>query len=248
MTADQNDVREQGAGDPGEDAGQLASALNYFRLENNLSLLCVALAVWLIILPLPHAPLVLANLAVPLAALLLVRLSGGAVQVESGGQAIPAVGYVLFLPAGAVVYDAFTSYQLAYSRILLPALVASAALAALFGFIVGGRLKTPGSWGHLLLAALALGFAGAVSLNCMLDFSAPQVFQAKVVSKSVYRGEYGARYYLDLDRSYDWMMDSQVRVPAGLYNGVAEKGGVCIYRRGGLFGIPWFITGFCEGH
>lgn len=248
MNTDQSSGQAQGAGDPGEGEGRLAPALRYFRLEKGLSFLCVSLAVWLIIFPVPHTPLVLANLAVPLAALMLVRLSGGAVQIDGDDPSIPAVGYLLFLPAVAAAFDIFTSYQLAYPKIPLPALSAAALLTAVFGFIVGGRLRTPGSWGHLVLAALALGFAGAVSLNCVLDLSAPQVFRAKVVSKSVYRSEYGARYYLDLDRSYDWMPDSQVSVPAGLYNGVAVKGGVCLYRRGGLFGIPWYMTGFCEGH
>ena len=179
MTTEQNGGQEQRPGDSADGTGKLSSALKYSRLENTLSLLCFPFAVWLIVFPRPHIQLALANLAAPLAALLLVRISDGAGQVDGGSRTVPAAGFVLFLPAGAVLYDVFISYQLVYSKILLPALAASVVLTALFRTLVGGRLRTPGSWGRLLLAA---------------------------------------------------------------------KVDVCLYRRRGLLGIPWSVTGFCESH
>ncbi len=237
-----------GGNDPQSATGRLNDLNSYLNWSTTLAGACSIFPFWLIFFPWPHLFLVLVNAALPLAALLLVRASNGEIQIDSDkNKPRPAVAYMLFLPAGALAFDTVFNYYLSYSKAVTPMLTAAVVLAVLFGLIVEGRLRVPGSRAHLLLAAAALGAAYTISLNCALDRSAPEVFPAKVVAKSVTHGKHGNTYYLDLDRSYDWMPGSDISVPSAVFHAVAEKGDVCLYRRHGLFGVPWFVVGLCGG-
>ena len=219
----------------------------YLLWCNTITNFAFLLPLWLIFYPHPHKLLVLANVAVPLIAMAMVWKSKGFLQVDMKGKTpYAAIDISFFTPPLALFMDAERWFYFPLSRIFIPATVFSLCLAFIFINSIEGLMKSGRSRIYIMLVAIVLGLSYTVSLNCAFDYSAPEIFRTKMEKKSISRGRYLTSYYLDLDRSYDWMADNEVEVPGEIYDRTNVKDDVCLYRRKGLLTIPWFQAGFCE--
>jgi hypothetical protein len=84
-------------------------------------------------------------------------------------------------------------------------------------------------------------YAAIISLNSVLDNSAPYVYKAQLIQKRVSSGR-STTYYFTLS---PWALkkeESEIRVRKGVFDRHQNNEDVEVITRFGRFGIPWFFV------
>lgn len=187
---------------------------------------------WGIVYPLPYDVCLPVLIAIPALALLAVALSRGQWSLNDdplNGKAV--ISGMVHLPIAALLLRGVLDQQMPAWR---PQLLTAAALAVVLVLLVAAverRFRPKTLWLTGLLC-LAYSWGGLVYLNAALDRSAPEVFRAQVLNRTIMAnkpyaydifltawGPYGSGHIFDVGRGFHDRVRIGDTVCASLYRG-----------------------------
>jgi hypothetical protein len=203
-------------------------------------------AAWVLFYPSPYEYALLMAAAVPLVAILAVKLSRGLIRLdEKKSSAYPSVIYALIYPSLALVIRVLDYQIFNYSNVWRNTILLTLSLLA-FLLLKQKEITFKKKSDYLTVAGVAsflfaYSFGAVIFFNCYYDVSNAEYFTAKVLNKRISSGKTTTRY-LELSAWGQQKEVDEVSVGKGLYNRTEVGSTVKIYFRNGTLGIPWFIV------
>jgi hypothetical protein len=200
---------------------------------------------WTLFFPRPYAYAVMASIIMPIIALVVIVNFSGLIRInEKKGSAFPSILYAVLAPGAALFLRALLDFNIFdYSGIWIPAAVIAIVYVAI-ACRASKEFTFKAAIDYLsvltiALIAFAYSYGVVVTLNCLFDRSAPQIFHAKVLGKRISSGK-TTTYYLDLSPWGERREADEVTVSREVFNRAGVNDDVNIYFMKGRFGIPWF--------
>jgi hypothetical protein len=200
---------------------------------------------WLLFYPHPYQYAIIFSIAVPIVALLVVKLSGNLIRIdEKRGAANPFVIYAFIFPSLGLLLRAILDYEIAsYENVWQPTIVitTSIIIALLLKqseitFKKGIDLVTVGS---LYFFLIGYSYGLVIHYNCYYDKSNAQKYTVEILNKRTSSGKSTTRY-LEVSSWGEQQDVSEVSVGKGLYSRTNVGDSVNVYYRNGNMGIPWY--------
>jgi hypothetical protein len=229
---------------PGQAHERLAQARRVARAS---SIIATAVSFWGWFFPRPYELVIAILIALPIAALSLAAWSKGLYGIdELRNDARADLGVTFLLPGAVLALRAIRDIQL---LAWMPALVWALFGAAVVTLVILRVDKTIRNRRLEVILLFLLGTAyhyGTIAqLNVLLDHSAPEGFQATVLSKHVSN-----------DRDPTWELEvgpwgprhgnTDLSVPKSVYDSAAPGQSVCVYVRAGALKLPWYYVMPCR--
>ncbi len=200
---------------------------------------------WVFFYPNPYQYAIIFTIAVPILALLVVKLSGNLIRIdEKRGAANPSVIYAFIFPSLGLLLRAILDYEIAsYENVWQPTIViATSIIIALLWkqseitFKKGIDVVTVGS---LYFFLIGYSYGLVIHYNCYYDKSNAQKYMVEILNKRTSSGKSTTRY-LEVS-SWGKQQDiSEVSVGKGFYSRTNVGDNVNVYYRKGNMGIPWY--------
>ena len=203
-------------------------------------------AAWVFFYPSPYEYALLLAAAVPVLAILAVKLSKGLIRIdEKKGSAYPSVIYALIYPSLALMVRVFDYQIFDYSNVWGNAILITLCLLILL-LLKQKEITFKKKPDYFTVVSIALflfvySFGTVIFFNCYYDHSKAQYFTAKVLNKRISSGKSTTRY-VELSTWGQQKEVDEVSVGKKLYNSIEVGSIVKIYFRNGKLGIPWFIV------
>jgi hypothetical protein len=140
--------------------------------------------------------------------------------------------------------DLFDIQLVDWTKIVLPAAAGGGVISAvLLGMFPVMRKRRAHS---LLLLLFLVVYAGSsmVMTNALLDRSAPEAYQVKIVKKHSTSGK-STTYYFTVPAWGPKSGPDDVTVSGSYYRAKRVGDDVCIYLFHGRYGFPWFVVEEC---
>jgi len=200
---------------------------------------------WALAYPRPYI-LVMALLALlPVLAIGLVVVSGGAVTFDSGRNNVrPTAAYAILGPGLIVAFRALADWHiLGWSGFWLPFAVVAGILCA--ALMVGAGVDKQGKASTtvgLAVVLLVQSWGVVVILNCEFDRSVPEIHRTVVLSRRVSHGSKSTIYYLTVGPWINGRRSREISVPSSTYDWHTEGSTLLIGVRPGALSMPWFFV------
>jgi len=205
------------------------------------NLTAVAAALWGFFFPRPYAAAMLVLAVLPWAAVLAVARSRGLLAVdERRNEARPNVAAPMLLPGFVLMLRAVMDLQLVSGRgAVAPAVLGAAALTT--AALASDAALRKRAWIALvfLLLFAAWGYGASVEANALLDRGPAQLFETRVLGKTVSRGK-TTTYALRLAPWGPRTEADDAEVPRIVFENVREGDAVVVRMKPGALGLPWF--------
>lgn len=230
---------------PEERLGRLATGRKRAQWANYIT---YAVAAWGYIYPRPYAAAVLALVALPWVAIVLVAKSAGLYRIDARrGDPRPSLSVAVVAPGLVLLMRAVADVGvLDFER----ALMYAAAVAAVLGWAAlmsdAAVRRHPWSAVLLVLFGCAYGYGSVVLANSQLDLTPGETYQVEVLARHVSRGSRSTSYYLRLDRWGPRTAPADVRVSGQLYTDAPPGTTVCVHRGPGALGVSWYEVSLCS--
>ncbi|MFZ6743750.1 hypothetical protein ACO0LC_11025 [Undibacterium sp. JH2W] len=228
----------------GERMQRLETAKRNAKFANGAA---VVVAIWLIVFPEPYTLLMLAALALPWLALLMMKQANGVYQLDGKSTDVkPNLALMIFMPCIALMLRSMVDINMVhYKAAMLPALVCGLALLVL-GLMVDRALHSK----FLMIIFLAFVFSaygyGAVTLiNARLDHAVAQTYQVQVLGKRVSSGK-STSYHLQLAAWGPIQQSEEVTVDSSVYRRIAMGDLACVNLHKGGLHMPWYVVYACQ--
>lgn len=203
------------------------------------------IAAWGFFYPKPYEYAIIAAVVFPVICLAAFRYSKGLIKFdERKGSAYPNIFWAIFAPSMALALRAILDYNVFdHSNVWTPAIIITAVFMAVI--ITGNKelnfksAKDGVTTAIFSVFMFAYSYGAVVTLNCIYDKSAPETFNATIVSKRISSGK-TTMYYLQLTPWGQQKEGDEVSVSKSFYNSVDDNDKVNIYLKKGNFDIPWF--------
>ncbi|BAU47474.1 hypothetical protein SVA_0895 [Sulfurifustis variabilis] len=218
------------------------------KVANALTGIAVVVSAWGFLLPEPYELVIASLAALPLVAVALAARAGSLYQIAGHKNDARASLALVFIGPGMVLgLRAILDIELLEWG---PALAATVVAAAALTLVLAAtdRQMRGRRWELLAMLFLSLFYAygGVVEANALLDRSAPQVYEAKVVDKHKSSGK-TTQYYLRLTPWGPRATEEDVSVTRDLYESSSAGRTMCVVYRAGALEIPWFTVYPCRG-
>ena len=195
---------------------------------------------WVFIYPLPYDVAIIASACVLLAAIALVRTSGGLLHFSrKNNSAYPSVTAAVFSSSLSIAIRALIDFEVYdYSPLWLSLSIAT--LITLFLLFPSHRERkyNPAAIIETIIASLAFGFGSVLFYNCYYDNSIPAQNNVAVISKRISSGK-TTSYYLSVTSWGNRAEGDELTVSKKQYNETSEGDSVTVYLSKGKLGIPW---------
>jgi len=209
-------------------------------------------AVWYLFFPRPYDISTGVNVALPIIALLLLKISDGWIHFdEEKGSIYPSVLAGFLIPSAALVLGAIKRYDI-YQ--FLPALYITLAVwiaCVVLFFLCQKEFESykKSKWIRICcicLIMISYGGGAAINVNCQYDYSEPQLYQAKIVDKDVHTGK-NTTYYLTITPWIDGVKEKKdVSVSKEMYERAQMDEQVIVGLQKGLLKAPWYWVVFAS--
>ena len=222
------------------------------RIARWLNGLGVVTGLYLWMLPEPTEWSIMAGLVVPLVAVgtlwwypRLLRLDG------SDENGYPTVMLAIGAPIAGLWISSYSYYEVLAHGPLWP-FVAAVALLLLLLLVGGSRrfLRQPDlnfTLASLVLAVVLLySYIACAMANVAYDTSAGQVFNTRVLSRSMSHSKYQDFYTLKLSAWGPVATANESSVSYHVYKHAEEAAGVCVVVHPGFLGMPWYRVELVE--
>ena len=215
------------------------------KIAIGVNIIGVLVGAWTIFYPRPYAYAVMASIVMPVIGLVVMINFRGLIRFnQRRGSEFPFVIYAVFVPGMALFLRAVMDFSIFnYSKIWIPATVIAVAYIIIASW-ASKEFTFKAIVDYLTILGLSLvtfsyGYGTVVTVNCLFDKSAPQVFHAKVLDKRMSSGK-TASYYLELSPWGLREVANEVSVAKDVFGRANVSDDVNIYFMEGRFGIAWF--------
>ncbi len=209
-----------------------------------LNTVAILVSVWALFYPYPYGILLVTLLIMPALAILLVKMFGGIIRLDTQNlSAYPTVLYSIAVPGFILVVRAMVDYSLLeYTNTWLPSILLTIlALTILlirnkeFTFEKGREYITLGG---MVIFFFCYSHGALIFINCYFDRSTAQVIHVKVMSKWISSGKHTS-YYVQLEPWDKQTEPEEVSISSDLYDKLNEGEEAAVYLSKGFFDIPW---------
>lgn len=217
--------------------------------------LAIGLGSWLWFFPHPYKLLFAVVLALPIAGLLLNGLTRPSlaslvsISRKDGEDKYDIADFIEF-PGLIILIRVLVDYEFeSFFSIIKVGTVAFIILLLLLG--ATHRLVEASNSNKWIIYLAVVGniavysYAATYGVNCVFDYSAPKIYQAKVVNKSINKGRRHTSYYIKVEPWGSHHDPENISVPRSQYNETDIGQTVAIDYKEGLLGIPWY---YIEGN
>jgi hypothetical protein len=203
-----------------------------------------AISAWMLFCPTPYLLALAVGILYPLIVLTIARLNTLIRIDEIKNSAHPSIISGFITPTFALMLRALLDFHIFRISNLWPPVIAGFVCLLLFMITaehIFSAAKKNVLSGISLLFFLFLFTAAACTLaNCVLDNSPVQVYETKVLNKSITRGK-STIYYLKLDKWGPQTTVGDESVSESFYNRIQPGNTLSVYYRKGFFKAPWYI-------
>lgn len=210
--------------------------------------LSIGLSIWLLLFPYPYKLIFSLVLSLPIVGLILNGLSrpnlASLVSIKPEGRQKYDLADFLEIPGCCILFRVLLDFRFEsfYSILKVGTLT-----FILLLFILAATHKLVEKTNHhkgtiyfLVICNIFIYSYGATyGINCVYDDSTPQVYQAKVIDKSISRGK-NANYRLKVEPWGNHHDPEKIRVSWSQYERTEIGQTVTIYFKKGLLNIPWY--------
>jgi len=218
---------------------------------NWLEWITIALAAWFLLFPEPYDILLAVLLAIPIIGLFLNGLHRPSmaslveISVDEDGDDKYDVADFIDVAAWVILLRVLLDYEFEsfYSMIIPGTLACIIILIILFLTHKQISNTTRNKWwiyASLIFNVSLYSYAGTYAANCTYDYSKPEVFETKVLGKSISRGKRHTTYYVKVAPWGHHFDKENISVPKAQYNELIIGDNINIDLKKGLFNIPWY--------
>ncbi|OYU96343.1 MAG: hypothetical protein CFE21_08070 [Bacteroidetes bacterium B1(2017)] len=201
--------------------------------------------VWLLFYPKPYQPLMFGALLIPLLVIGIIKYFKGLIKLnEKEKSAYPSLTLALILPALILCIRGISDYNLIdSSSIILPSSILS--LSILVFLLVNHKEleyhKAKDLFVVLIIYAILFGYSFGIiiSLNGLLDKSAPQYYSSTILSKRTSSGKYTS-YYFEIDTWGKQNEPEEISISRQKYDSLEPGQVVTVELKNGFFNMPWY--------
>ena len=195
---------------------------------------------WVFIYPRPYDVAIISSACVLLAAIALVRTSGGLLHFGSKkNSAYPSVTVAVFSSSLSMAIRTLIDFEVYdYSPLWLSLSIATVITLVLLFPSHRERKYNPAAIVETIIASLAFGFGSVLFYNCYYDNSIPVENHVAVISKRISSGK-TTTHYLSVTSWGNRADGDELTVSKNQYNKTSEGDSVTVYLSKGKLGIPW---------
>ncbi|WP_224998754.1 hypothetical protein [Cesiribacter sp. SM1] len=204
-------------------------------------------AAWTFFYPTPYQLAILSAMAIPVIALVAVKLSDGLIRIdERKGSAYPSVIYGLIYPSLGLMLRAFLDFDIfEYDNVWGGTILLTLTFVGLV-FLIQKELSFKNKLDYFTLLSISLflffySLGTIIHINCYYDDSQAEQYEAKILNKRVSSGK-STSYYFELSPWGRKNEIDEVTVDKSLYNRMEVGEEVKIYFKNGKLDIPWFMV------
>ena len=224
----------------------LQRARRWAKILNGLSIL---VTLWAFFKPYPYGYVIWTLILLPLLACVSLRHFKGALKFDAGLRVVfPDTDLTFSLPPAVLVFRAFIDWNiLAWNNFWAPFAAVSLSFYCLILWSakdVKNKKGTKNKVANTILLAVTCmlyAFGAVISLNGILDSSAPSTYKARVVDKGGSNGRHMS-YYLRLSPWEPEETDREVGVRKSVYEKYKAGDDAVVVVRNGKLGIPWYFV------
>lgn len=212
------------------------------KWANILNGLGFAVMLWVLVKPEPYEYALWSAIILPLAALVFIRRFHGALRFDGDRKnACPNAGVAFVMPCIALALRVLLDFNiLSWNTFWLPFAAVSTSVYALVLLSAREVRRKRGTLVLPVFFCALYGYVTVISLNGILDYSAPTVYRAQVVGKRISGGRHTS-HYLNLSPWGPRTAREEVDVGSRLYDSRRVGDSVDIVVKQGRLGIPWFF-------
>ena len=206
-----------------------------------------AIALWTLFFTDPYQISILACIATPLIAIVLIHFSKGMIRLDEFNNSMhPNLTFAILAPSIVMVLRALFDYNvITYSNIWKPCIILT---LVLLGLLFTGKnkfnfKKVNDYFTMFAFSLFTFGYAyGAiVCLNGMYDSSTPVDYEVRIIDKRVDTGKHTS-YHFELAPWGSYSEKNEITVSRELYEKKAIQNTVQVHTKKGWFNIPWYFV------
>lgn len=204
---------------------------------------------WVVFYPKPYELSILITLAIPIIAILAIRLSNGFIRLtESEGNVYPTIFYAFLFPAIGLFIRINREYDiLEYTNIFEPMiLITLTLLTVLLLSNKDYKLKTKSDFLVFFLLSFFIfmySFSVVIFNNCFYDHSEPDKYKANVINKNTEHVKFYLLFNIELSTNlkHNYGHDN-IYVSSETYKSINIGDDVVVNLNKGSFNIPWLTV------
>lgn len=219
---------------------------------NWLEWITIGISVWFVFYPKPYELLLGILLLIPLLGLILNGLHKPSlatlveISIDKDGNKDYDVADFIDVAALAILLRTVLDYEFeSYYSLIIPGTIAFAIILIIL--LLTHKLieeTTRNKWwiySSLIFNVCLYSYGGTYAANCTYDYSAPKVYQTRVLDKRIHIGSKGRKtYYIKVNPWGSHYDKEEISVPIVQYNEINVDDIVDIDLKKGLFDIPWY--------
>lgn len=219
------------------------------RIAKTIERLSMAATCWVIFYPKPYELSIVITLAIPIIAILAIRLSNGFIRLtESEGNVYPIIFYAFLFPAIGLFIRINIEYDiLEYTNIFGPMiLITLTLLTVLLLSNKDYKLKTKSEFLVFFLLSFFIfmySFSVVIFNNCFYDHSEPDKYKANVINKNTKPVKFYLLFNIELSTNlkHNYGNDN-ICVSSETYKSINIGDDVVVNLNKGSFNIPWLTV------
>jgi hypothetical protein len=225
-----------------EREARLAEARQWAKVVNFVG---IGAFVWALFIPQPYLVCILVNMAVPLAALVVIWFFRGLIRFDTRpNTAYPSVLFGLVAPGFGLAIRAVADFNILDHDSIWKYVIMLAVTLGVLYFAIGNefdlkKTKDKLALGSFVLMMAAYSYGALILINCLFDKSQGQTFEAVVVSKEINSGK-STTYYLHLEPWGPRVEEERVSVAKQDFDSAEPGEKVRLHLFEGLVGTKWF--------
>ncbi|MFP5238045.1 MAG: hypothetical protein ACLGSD_19280 [Acidobacteriota bacterium] len=202
----------------------------------------IAVLIWGYFYPHPYLLVMLVLIALPWVALLMTKLSHGALRIdEKKNDPHPTVAYAYMFPGFVLLLRAifdFNVVQSTYAVLLYTAVSAALTYLAVIVDPTIGRKKA--MIAVIIILAAAYGYGAVVVANGVFDSSPKIEYATTLLNKHVDQGKH-VSYHLELGPWGPETKPNDIEVTAATYGAIKPGDSITLALRHGALGVRWYF-------
>lgn len=219
------------------------------RIAKTIERLSMAATCWVIFYPKPYELSIVITLAIPIIAILAIRLSNGFIRLtESEGNVYPIIFYAFLFPAIGLFIRINREYDiLEYTNVFGPMiLITLTLLTVLLLSNKDYKLKTKSEFLVFFLLSFFIfmySFSVVIFNNCFYDHSEPDKYKANVINKNTEPVKFYLLFNIELSTNlkHNYGNDN-IYVSSETYKSINIGDDVVVNLNKGSFNIPWLTV------
>jgi hypothetical protein len=218
----------------------LAKARSLSRPLNTIGVLAT---IWAIIVPLPYTIAVGVCALVPIASLLAMMSLKGSISFETKNKSeVPSLTFALAAPSAALAWRALNDFHiLLFDNAWMPAIAVSILFSVLILLFSADVKRKPAYLLVTLIFGFMYGYGAVIEANCLLDWSLPQTYRARVLDKRTSYSSKSHSYYIKVTPWGPRNDEQEISIKKGEFSQIRVNDEITMNLKSGTLDIPWFV-------